>query len=284
MARLPLTRAALVAGALSFAFAAAPAPAPPQGPEARPSGAPAAKTPTTKEEALATLKEMSTTLSSAKTMRFKVQNLVPMKAPSGDWVTLSGGATVMRDGRNKLSAETSGDLFPFRLYFDGKTVTAFAAEKNMYAQQDSPGTIDDMLTRAAKRGELVFVFADLVSSDPYAAMTRGVQNAFVVGTSTIDGVETRHLLVHSKLVDWEIWIGTQDRLPRLVTITDTREARKPTQIVRLSDWALDASLPTDAFAFTAPTGATQVPFRDPRKAMAAGRRGAPAQRPTGGSP
>jgi hypothetical protein len=136
-----------------------------------------------------------------------------------------------------------------------------------------------MLTQAAKSGEVTFVFADLVSSDPSAAMTKGLQSAVVVGTSTIDGVEAQHVLAHGKQVDWEVWIGTKDRLPRLVTITDVGEARKPTQIVQLTDWQLDAALPDGAFAFNAPADATKVPFRSPEQAKAAGRRAAPTKRP-----
>lgn len=229
---------------------------------------------------MAALKEMSTALASAKTLRFKARSFVPMKDASGSWITLIGAASVMREGKDKLSVETGGDLFPFRFYFDGKTVTAFAPNEKLYAQKDAPGTIDQVLDQAAKRGEATFVFADLVSSDPYTTMTKGLQSATVVGTSTVDGVETQHLAVHGKKLDWEVWIGTKDRLPRMVTLTDLADARKPTQTVQLSEWALDQALPSDAFTFNAQAGATKVPFRDPRQlATASGRRAPPARRP-----
>jgi hypothetical protein len=225
------------------------------------------------------LREMSATLASAKTMRFEIRNLRPMKVAGGDWITLVGAETVMREGKDKLFVETGGDLYPFRFYFDGKTVTAFAPKDNVYARKDAPGTIDEVLDRAAKKGEVAFAFADLVSSDPYASMTKGIQSAIVVGTSTIDGVETQHLAVHGKEMDWEIWIGTKDRLPRMVTLTDVGDARKPTQTLLLSDWALVESLPADAFRLDAPADAIQVPFRDPRQMAAARRPAAPARRP-----
>jgi hypothetical protein len=249
-------------------------------PDAKAEAKPEAKADPT-EEARAVLKEMSKALSSAGSLTFHVRSLIPMKLPTGGWITLVGAATVMRQGRDKLHVDTGGDLFPFTLYFDGKTVTAFAAKENVYAQREAPGTIDEMLERAAKRGEAVFVFGDLVSADPYAAMTRGLQSAKVVGTSMVDGVETQHLAVHGKKLDWEIWIGTKDRLPRLVTLTDIADAHKPTQTVQLTQWALDERLPPDAFAFKNPGDATQVPFRSPEQAKgeAAGRRVAPTHRP-----
>jgi len=235
-----------------------------------------AKAPAKEPQAMAVLREMSTTLASAKTMRFKVRSFVPVKSPAGAWITLIGGGSVMREGKDKLFVETSGDLFPFRFYYDGKTVTAFAPNEKIYAQRDAPGTIDEVLAQATKKGEASFVFADLVSSDPFAAMAKDLQGAFVVGASTIDGAETEHVAVHAKTIDWEIWIGTKDRLPRMFTLTDLADARKPTHTVQISDWELDGALPPDSFSFAAPDGAKKVPFRDPRT-LATAR--APAKKP-----
>jgi hypothetical protein len=286
----------LLAGALSLALPAGPTharsagakPAADPGAEPHPSGAsghqPSGATARTSaeatEEAKAALREMGTRLASATTLQFKVRSLIPMKGPGGEWITIVGQAGVMREGRDKLFVGTGGDLFAFDLIFDGKTVTAFSAAKKIYAQREAPGTIDAMLERAAKDGEAAFVFADLVSADPYAAMTRGLQSARVVGTSTVDGIETEHLAVHGQKLDWEIWIGTHDRLPRLVTLTDISEARKPTQTVQLSDWTLNQAIPPDAFSFNAPADAMKVPFHSPGQLKAAARRGPqPAGRP-----
>jgi hypothetical protein len=240
------------------------------------SGAARASPPAKDEQALAAIKEMSTTLASAKTLGFKMRGLVPMKVASGSWVTIVGTASVLREGKQKLFVEAGGDFFPFQFFLDGKSVTAFAPKEKIYAQREEAGTIDEVLDRAAKKGEAQFIFADVVSADPYAAMTKGLQRAFVVGSSVVEGVETQHLAVHAKDLDWEIWIGTKDRLPRMVTLTDLREARKPTHTVMFSDWALDASAPADAFTFKAPDDATKVPFRDPRQLKAVGRRPAPS--------
>jgi hypothetical protein len=228
------------------------------------------------EQAKAALRQMSGALTTAHTVRFKVHSFVPMKTASGDWITLIGSAEVVREGKNYLKVDSGGDLYPFSLYFDGHTLTAFSANSNVYAQEDSPGTIDAMLDKAAKRGETTFVFADLVSADPYAAMTKGLQSAKVVGSSTIDGVETEHLVVHGAAVDWEIWIGTKDRLPRMVTLTNINDARKPTHTVQLSGWVLDEAVPAGAFVFQAPADAVRVPFRAPGQARAAARRGPPS--------
>jgi hypothetical protein len=229
-----------------------------------------------KTQALEVLQEMSRALASAESVQFKVRALRPVQLQDGRWVTLVGGAAVAREGKDKLRVETSGDFYPFQLTFDGKTVTAFAPGDKVYAQQQAQGTIDDALARAEKRGEASFEFRDLISSNPYGSMTQGLVSALVVGTSTIEGVETQHVAVHASKLDWEIWIGKSDHLPRMVTLTDLAEARKPTQTVLFSDWKLGGKLPADTFTFNAPSDATRVPFRDPRQAAADARRESPA--------
>jgi hypothetical protein len=233
------------------------------------------------EQAKGALKEMATRLAAAKTLAFNVHSLLPIQGRDGGWVTLNGEGRAMRQGNDRLFIETGGDLSRFKLYFDGKTVTVYAPQEKVWAQKDAPPTIDAMLEREAKSGEIAYVFGDLLSADPYAAMTNGLKSAHIVGTSMVDGVETSHLAVHGQKLDWEIWIGTADRLPRLVTLTDTSNPRKPTQTVRLSEWSVDQPLPSGAFAAELPADAKKIPFKPPEeaKAGAAARRGPAAGRP-----
>jgi hypothetical protein len=267
MAGRCIPRPILLAAAL--AVASPPAGAAERSRGERPDPGGPAKVQRSDEQAMAALREMSATLASARTLRFQVQSLLPIQMAGGEWITLVGAGSVLREGTDRLFVETGGDLYPFRFYFDGKTVTAFAPEHNLYARKEAPGTIDEVLDRARSGGEITFAFADLVSADPYASMTKGLRSAALVGTSTIDGVETEHLAVHGKDLDWEMWIGTKDRLPRMVTLTDVRDARKPTHTLLLSRWELDPAVPGDAFRFEAPADAIEVPFRSPGQMAAA---------------
>jgi hypothetical protein len=88
---------------------------------------------------------MSDKLSGAKSLRFEARSMVPVKSPTGLWVSLFGTARVVKEGAGKLFAETRGDLFPYDFYFDGKTVTAYTPAKNLYAEKSAPGTVDDVI-------------------------------------------------------------------------------------------------------------------------------------------
>jgi hypothetical protein len=243
----------------------APAGAPPTGSSS--TATPSSTASTDKDErALKALQGMSTTLASAKTLRVKVRNVIPMQLPSGRWVSLIGASQVTRQGQDHLYVETGGDQFHFNLFFDGKTVTAYVPDQKVFAQEEAAGNIDNMLELARKRGKNSFPFADVLVSNPYAAMTANMQDAALIGTSTLGGVETQHLAFTGKEVDWEIWIGTKDQLPRLVVVTDTTDAHKPSFTCEFTDWQLNQPVPPDTFAFKNTTGAAKIPFRDPEVA------------------
>jgi hypothetical protein len=235
----------------------------------------AAKAPPAKDpEAMASLKAMGDALGQAKTLKFKTRGLRPMQLQDGQWITLVMTANVARQGNDKLRIESGGDAFPFDFIYDGKTVTAFAPKEKIYAQNPAAPTIDDALAQSEKRGEVTIAFGDLVKSDPYSAMTARIKKARVIGTSTVGGVETQHLAVEGDKNNWEVWIGTQDHLPRMVTLTDLTDTRKPTHTMEFSDWKLDENLTPDLFSFNAPADATKVPFRKPgAEKMVAGRPG-----------
>jgi len=61
----------------------------------------------------------------------------------------------------------------------------------------------------------------------------------------------------------QVWIGTEDKLPRMVRAvyrTDTAHLRHQ---LELSNWQLDPVVPADAFASTRTAGAKPIPFAHP---------------------
>jgi hypothetical protein len=108
MARRRIPRTALFAAALVLAPALAAAAERARGQAATPGGP--AKVQRTDEQAMAALREMSTTLAAARTLRFEVQSLLPIRIGGGDWITLVGAGSVLREGTDRLFIETGGDL------------------------------------------------------------------------------------------------------------------------------------------------------------------------------
>jgi hypothetical protein len=229
-------------------------------PAAAPPAAPAVEI--KDERALKLLKGMSDTLARAKTMGFTVRGIVPISSPTGQYLSMFGSSRVLMQRPNKLFVESRGDLFPSDVTFDGKTVTAIGAGKKFYTQMAAAHpTIDAIAQSAGPGADVLAPFLDVLLSDPYAALTRDYQSALWVGQSTVGGVKTDHLAFTAKGVDWEVWIGVADKLPRLAVISHRSGERQPTFTVEYSQWKLDAPIPAQTFSAAIPKGATKIEFK-----------------------
>ena len=221
------------------------------------------------KRALDELKLMSDTVSQAKTVRFQALSMVPRRTPDGIWINLYEISQVVRQGPDKLFTSRAGDHAPHDFYFDGKTITRYSPDKNFYSVKEEPGTIDDLIEKAYREEGKSFPYADMLISDPYAAMTDGLTSAIYVGQSTVrplsssGGVKSDHLVFSNKGVQWQIWIDTKDHLPRLVCATYLDDASEPSYTVEFDGWKINEPVSADTFIFKNVSKATKVEFRNP---------------------
>ncbi|MDM0033682.1 DUF2092 domain-containing protein [Variovorax sp. J22P271] len=214
------------------------------------------------ERALALLKGMSDTLAGARTLRFKVRGIVPTPSPTGQFVSLMASTRVVMQRPDKLFVEARGDLFPSDSFYDGKTVTVIGADHKFYAQRDAAGGAIEALMQSLQPGsDATAPFLDLLVADPYAFLTKDLASALWVGQTTIGGVKTEHLAFAAPGLDWEIWIGAADKLPRLLIVSYRSGERQPTFTVELSEWKLDAPVPAKTFSATIPPRAARLEFK-----------------------
>lgn len=214
------------------------------------------------ERALGLLKGMSDKLARAKTLGFSMRGLVPITAPTGQSINLLASTRVTMQRPDKLFVQARGDLFPSDLYYDGKTVTAIGVDRKFYAQRDAAGGAIDAVMRQAQPGsDSVAPFFDLLVPDPYRGLTTELLSALWIGQSTVAGVKTEHIAFTATGIDWEIWIGSADKLPRLMVVTHRRGERQPTFVAEFSDWKLDAAVPPQRFVAPIPKGAVKLEFK-----------------------
>jgi hypothetical protein len=220
------------------------------------------------ERALRLLKGMTDTLARATTLSFSARSLVPTAGPNGQWISLLGTSRVVMQRPDKLFVEMRGDLFPNDLYLDGKTWTAIAPNEKFYAQRPAAGqTVDAIIDDAYANKEDLFPFADVLPSDAYARLTRDLSSALYVGQSTIGGAKVEHLALTGKALDWEIWIGTADRLPRFMMGAYRDLERNPTFWVEFSDWKVNPRIPPKTFTPAIPKDAKKIEFKRERAAQ-----------------
>lgn len=262
--RRTLLAAAVLVGALGVGPVGAQQ-APPQGQPAQPRPtAVLPDRPQLEPKAVAILKAMSDKLAAAKTMTFTATVTYEAPARTGQplaYTTLSEVTVRRPDG---LKVVTPGDGSPSEFYYDGRTMTAYAPGPGLVAVADAPPTIDAVLKAAYDEAAIYFPFSDLIVADPYGDVAPGLRLAFVIGQSrVVGGVLTDMVAVANDVVQVELWIGADDRLPRMVRATYFDEPGGFRHALELSDWRLDPPLPADAFASGRAAGAKRIGFASP---------------------
>ena len=165
---------------------------------------------------------------------------------------------------DKLKVVMPGDGPASEFYYDGKVMTAYAPAENLVAVADAPATIDATLKAAFDMAAIYYPFADLLVTDPYAALTDRAILAFYVGPSgVVGGTKTDMVVWANEDVFLQIWIGVDDKLPRRLRAifrTDPLELRHE---MELSNWQIDGPIAQDAFASQKAQAAKRIAFASP---------------------
>lgn len=213
--------------------------------------------------ALEILKATSEKLSAAKSIAFHALGAFDVPARDGQPLFYYSRSEVLLVRPNKLRVIVPGDGPPSEFYFDGSTVAVLRPKEDLIAIAEVPGNLEDMLEKIYQKAGIYFPFVDFLVSDPYKALTSGLTRAFVIGQSAmIGGVTTNVLSISDEKVHLQIWIGADDKLPRLIWATGT-DADKPRHMVEFSNWKLDGDVSNEAFAPKRTAATKQIPFARP---------------------
>ncbi len=246
--------AALLFSALPAAFAETAA-APPAKEAAHPAIEPAA---------LDILKAASAKLAAAKSLSFHALGAFDVPARNGQPLFYYTQSDVLLARPNKLRVIASGDGPPSEFYFDGSAIAVLTPNEDLIAVADMPGSLEEMLGKVYEKAGIYFPFVDFLVSDPYKALTEGLTSAFVIGKSTLVGGTTTDVLsISDEHVHLQIWIGAEDRLPRLVWATAADSSDKPRHMAQFSDWRLDGEVDGGSFAPRRKPTTKEIPFARP---------------------
>jgi hypothetical protein len=143
--------------------------------------------------------------------------------------------------------------------FDGRILTLHGKKRNVYAQIDVPGTIDDAIRAYEMEAGIPAPGADLLFADPYASLSSGVESSAYLGTAYVNGVECHHLAFREDKVDWQLWVRSGDSpLPIKFVITSKWQTAAPQYEIRFWDWGINPQINDKRFTFSAPEGAKRV--------------------------
>jgi len=222
-------------------------------------------------KAIEILKAACDKLAAARTMSFTA--VVTYESPSrlGTPLAYTTKSEVSLKRPDKLRVVTVADGPPSEFYYDGKAMVAFAPAENLIAIAQAPPTIDATLKAAYDTAAIYFPFTDLIVADPYKDIADGLVLAFYIGQSKVVGGTTTDMVAYANNdVFVQVWIGTEDKLPRMVRAVYRTDAARLRHQLELSNWKLESAVTEDVFAPKNAGNAKPIPFAHPNAKSAQG--------------
>ncbi|MEO8641809.1 DUF2092 domain-containing protein [Pseudomonas sp.] len=215
-------------------------------------------------KALEVLKAMSARLAGTQGMSFKAITTYEKPSRLGPPLAYNTVALVNVQRPDRLRVLTSGDGPATEFYYDGKQAYAFEPKENLLAQAEAPPTIDATLEAAYQRAAIYFPFTDVIVADPYKDLQRDMRLAFYIGQSTVVGGTTTDVIAYANdVVFVQAWVGTQDKLPRMLRAVFRDDPTQSRHQVAFSDWKLGSALSADFFKPEHIENAHRIQFAPP---------------------
>jgi hypothetical protein len=165
---------------------------------------------------------------------------------------------------DKLRVITLGDGPASEFYYDGKMMMAYAPAEDLVAIADAPPTLDETMEVAYHNAAIYFPFDDVVVSDPYKDISDDLRMAFYIGQSNVVGGTTTDMIAYDTGgVFVEIWIGAEDKLPRMLRAIFADDPMKLRHRLELSNWHIDPNVTADFFTSEKATNAKHIKFARP---------------------
>jgi hypothetical protein len=207
--------------------------------------------------AIQTLKAMSEYVAGQKSLSVTFDSDVEVITSDLQKLQFTSSGQVQLNRPDKLRATRTGGYTDVEVVFDGKTLTVNGKDKNIFAQLDSPGSVDQLIALLRDKYSVAAPGGDLLLSRSFEEMMADVIDAKDVGRGVIDGVECEHLAFRNTDTDWQIWVELGARpIPHKYVITTKATTGMPQYTLRIKEWRSDVA--ADAFAFKSAEGAKKV--------------------------
>src|SRR6266403_792529 len=221
-------------------------------------------TPSLESKAVDILKAASSRLAAAHTMKFTAIHFYESPSRQGHPLAFTTKSEVTLQRPDKLRVIMPGDGPASEFYYDGKKIMAYAPAENLVAVADAPPSIDAALEEAYHSAAIYFPFTDLIVADPYKDMAEGLTLAYYTCQSKVVGDTTTDMVAyvdHGVFV--QMWVGVEDKLPRLLHAVFLNDPEQLRHNLILSNWKLDEAIPADAFSSAKAASANPMPFAHP---------------------
>ena len=221
----------------------------------------AGEAPKVDQKALEVLKAMSNYLASLEGFVVRAQTEYESLLDNGQKVTYLNQVEIALKRPNRLYVHRIGMVRDQEIFYDGKTLTLFGKNRNLYATATVPSTLDEMLDYATQVLHLSAPGSDLLYSDVFSGLMDGVESGFYVGDNLVNGVKCHHIAFRNSEVDWQIWIEEgKHPIPRKYVITSKWVTGAPEYSIAILSWDNNETIPDSKFRFRPPSTASRIPF------------------------
>ena len=213
-------------------------------------------------EALNALNLMANTLAQARGFSVTIRAGFDVVQDTGQKITFAERrqVTLSRPDRLRIEAEESDGKRTLMIY-DGKAITVFNPEDNVYGQVEKSGSVDDVVRYVIQDLDVRIPLALLLVSTLPAELNQRLQSIDYVERDVLTEGPTDHLAGRGADVDFEIWLDTDNtHLPQRLAITYRNEEGAPQYRAEFSDWKLNPDVSPVDLAFNPPDGAQRIPF------------------------
>lgn len=212
----------------------------------------------------AALKKMGAYLAGLKSFKVDSETTDEKVTTDGMKIQELKTSTIIVQRPGNMRVDRIGAMGKSTLRTDGKQVSLYNEDRNVYALGQAPGTLDKAIDELREKLMVDAPGGDFIVSRPYEELIDGLQTGHYIGLERIDGQLAHHLAITEKDIDWQIWIADGEQaVPLRYVITSKDMPGAPQFTIRMSNWEPNVQVTPDQFKFTPPAGAKKIDFKPP---------------------
>jgi len=216
-------------------------------------------------DADAILREMSATITGARSFRFEAHRQIDPALLGERILPADAHVVVTVQHPNKIAARSTSKDDVREFYADGQTLSLLDVKKNFYATVPMRTSLDGLVAELDAKYGFTPPLAELALSNVYADIHWKARSISYVGEENVPGgflglggTACHRIAISGSKIDAELWVGVNDHLPKKLVATAKARAGKPQIKVEFSGWNLAPSVTDHDFTFVPPKGATKI--------------------------
>ena len=167
---------------------------------------------------------------------------------------------VARPNHVRIIESTSHGKKSFML-FDGRKITMFDGETELFAQAPQPGDIDKTVIHFVRDLKMRLPLAPILMRTFADELQRRIKSIDYVESTDIMGIPAHHMAGRTRTVDFQVWIAAGDTpLPLRIVLNYPHQEGNPQFWANFNGWNLSPAFVPNSFVFSPPAKARQILF------------------------